>query len=109
MQKPHVLQWLALGGRHMLHVEQYLRHSHSLVSSELSSTLLSRVFVHAATAAELDGSLRLLQLPSRLPPYIYITAGTNAEHKAAKALTARFSQKPSGVRRIHCPVHMIKP
>ena len=43
MQKPHVLQWLALGGRHMLHVEQYLRHSHSLVSSELSSTLLSRV------------------------------------------------------------------
>ena len=25
MQKPHVLQWLALGGLHMLHVEQYLQ------------------------------------------------------------------------------------
>ena len=25
MQNPHVLQWLARGGLHMLHVEQYLR------------------------------------------------------------------------------------
>ncbi len=27
MQKPHVLQWLALGGLQMLHVEQYLSQS----------------------------------------------------------------------------------
>ena len=27
MQKPHVLQWLALGGLHMLQVEQYLDRS----------------------------------------------------------------------------------
>ena len=32
MQKPHVLQWLALGGRHILQVEQYLRHIDSLIS-----------------------------------------------------------------------------
>ena len=32
MQKPHVLQWLALGGRQILQVEQYLRGKHSLTS-----------------------------------------------------------------------------
>lgn len=30
MQKPHVLQWLALGGLHMLHVEQYLGQQQAL-------------------------------------------------------------------------------
>ena len=32
MQKPHVLQWLARGGRHMLQVEQYLHSKHRAIS-----------------------------------------------------------------------------
>ena len=44
MQKPHVLQWLALGGLQMLHVEQYLQQMHCSPKGETSSQLLLKMF-----------------------------------------------------------------